>query len=209
MESRKAFCARNWSPCCSSSTGSAFSDGGGTRTCEGKSALEGSWARTGTVKTNMPMIVIVSKLQKRPIRASLLRPVLTRTGGGRRLVLLIIVLIVFATTKNFAPKALFLLVLVLGLGGLLVYSGRLPLHWDGAAATYIRRRRGRSRLGFNAKNSLENVAMRGLLTGLGRLGTVNKGRIVVVRAGRGGDLVGGLIQGQFNHTLGRSERFCI
>src|SRR5438270_11255314 len=99
--------------------------------------------------------------------ASLLRPVLARTGGGRRLDLLIIVLIVvFATTKNLAPEAFFLLVLVLGLGlgRTLVYGCRLPLHWDGAAATYIRRRRGGSWLGFNAKNSLENVAVGRLLT---------------------------------------------
>src|SRR6185369_16574685 len=167
----------------------------------------------------MPMIVIpkillekiVSKLQKRPIRASLLRPVLARTGGGRRLDLLIIVfIVVFATTKNFAPKAFFLLVLVLSLGRVLGSRGGLPLRRGRAAATYnIRRRRGGSWLGFNAKNSLKNVAVGRLLTGLGRLGTIDKGSSVVVCAGRSGYLVGSLIQGQFDHTLGRSERFCI
>src|SRR5438270_1701919 len=142
--------------------------------------------------------------------ASLLRPVLARTGGGRRLDLLIIVLIVvFATTKNFAPKAFFLLVLVLGLGRILVCRGGLPLHRGRTAATYIRRRRGGSRLGLNAKNSLENVTVGRLFTGLGRLGAVDKRRIVVVWTRRSGYLVRRLIQGQFNHALGRSERFCI
>src|ERR1041385_3873924 len=156
--------------------------------------------------------MIVSKRPKRPIRASLVRPVLARTGGGRRPVLIIIALIlVFGTTKNSPPEALFLLVLVLvlGLGRILGCSGILALAGDRTPTAYIRRRRGRSRFGFNAKNSLKNVAVSGLLTGLGGLGTIDKSGGVVVWAGRCGDLVGGLIQSQFNHALGRSERFCI
>jgi hypothetical protein len=104
-----------------------------------------------------------------------LRPVLARTGSGRRLDLFIIVLIVLATTKNLAPEALFLFVLVLslGLGRILGHSGRLPLSLGRVAAYYIRRRRGRSWLRLNAKNSLKNVAMGRLLSGLGRLGTID------------------------------------
>src|SRR5689334_16343686 len=158
--------------------------------------------------------MINSKRPKRPIRASLVRPVLARTGGCRRLDLIIIALIlVFGTTKNSSPEAVFLLVLILvlglDLGGILGCSGILALAGDRTPTAYIRRRRGRSRLGFNAKNSLKNVAMGGLLTGLGGLGTIDKSGGVVVWAGRSGDLVGSLVQGQFNHALGWSERFCI
>src|SRR5437764_5861393 len=156
--------------------------------------------------------MIINKRPKRPIRASLVRPVLARTGSGRRLDLIIIVLIlVFGTTKNSSPEALLLLflILVLGLSGILRRPGSLALGRDGTPTSYIRRRRGSSRFGFNAKNSLKNVAVVRLLTGLGGLSTVDKGGCVVVRAGRGGYLVSSAIQGQFNHALGRSERFCI
>src|SRR4029077_7084203 len=122
--------------------------------------------------------MIISKRPKRPIRASLVRPVLARTGGGRRLDLIIIVLmIVFGTTKNSSPEAFFLLFLirVLGLGGILGCPGALALVRGGTPTSYIRRRRGRSRFGFNAKNSLKNVAVGRLLTGLGGLGTVDEG----------------------------------
>src|SRR5262249_49921861 len=63
--------------------------------------------------------------------------------------------------------------------------------------------------GLYAKNSLENVTVGGLLAGLGRLGAVDKGSRIVIRAGGRGNLVGGLVQGQLNYPLGRSKRLYI
>src|SRR5579859_47917 len=170
----------------------------GHRNCQLRMTIE----RRGTTERG-PGILRSTSGGSDPWRASLVRPV-ARSGGGRGLGSLIIVLIV-GTAKYTAPKTFLFLLRLARLAGILLGGRRLGRRGPSVPHSSIRRRRGRSRFGFYAKNSLKNVAMAALLAGLRRLGAIDKGGIVVVRACRGGDLVGAFVQRKLNHTLRRAE----
>ena len=74
---------------------------------------------------------------------------------------------------------------------------RLPKH-----TTFIRHRLGRRGSRIQAKKSLEKVSLAGhrLFASLSRLGTLNKSRGIVVRTGRGGNLVGYFVQSHLHHA---------